>query len=393
MMGGKNPRTGRLAGRRWRFGIVAVFTVVFFLSACGAPQPAKPGEGASSAPGDTASGGAPGSSGEGTSITVAANGGKIERAIRDMIAPRFKEQTGIDINFIAGLSGEILSKVELQKDAPTIDVAFYVPLDVKRAADKGLAEPIDEKLIPHLKNVDDRFVAIDGVGAPVFGLTIAPLYNTEFFKKKGLQPPKSWNDLISPAYEGKTAIADIANDWGFTVLYNLALANGGTLDDLTPGLEKAKELARYSNTFYKNSTLMMPAFQQGEAVIGVMGSYATGDLAKGGLPVKLVIPEEGTPLQAFSATIVKGTPKKEAAAKFIDFVLTEEAQALFAKEGFYPVLQGMSVDPSYADVIGFTPEEAKRLYRPDVPKLAAIRAQWVDRWNQEVKPELGKGVK
>lgn len=378
--------------------------VMMILVGCGAPTPAKPGEQTGSSSNNESMNSSSGNSTRASSgselstdlsgikdITVAANGGKIERAIRDVIGPKFKEKTGISINFIAGLSGEILSKVELQKNAPQIDVAFYVPLDVKRAQDKGLVEEIGSTHIPNYAHLDQRFIAVDGVGAPVFGLTIAPLYNTEIFAKNGWKAPESWNDLINAQYGGKTVIADIGNDWGFTVLYNLALANGGSLDDLTPGLEKAKELARFSNTFYKNSTQMMPAFQQGEGVIGVMGSYATADLAVSGLPVKMIVPKEGAPLQAFSATIVKGTPKKAAAEAFIDYLLSDEAQTLIAKEAFYPVVQGVSIDPQYVDIIGYTKDDP--LYRPDILKLAEIRSTWVDRWNQEVIPQLGKGVK
>lgn len=378
--------------------------LVMILVGCGAPTPAKPGESISpSANNESMKSSTDNLSKETTGsavstdlsgikdITVAANGGKIERAIRDVIGPKFKEKTGISINFIAGLSGEILSKVELQKNAPQIDVAFYVPLDVKRAQDKGLIEEIDSTNVPNYAHLDERFIAVDGAGAPVFGLTIAPLYNTEVFAKNGWKTPVSWNDLINPQYGGKTVIADIGNDWGFTVLYNLALANGGTLDDLTPGLEKAKELARFSNTFYKNSTQMMPAFQQGEGVIGVMGSYATADLAVSGLPVKMIVPKEGSPLQAFSATIVKGTPKKAAAEAFIDYLLSDEAQALIAKEAFYPVVQSVGIDPQYVDIIGYSKDDP--LYRPDILKLAEIRSTWVDRWNQEIIPLLGKGIK
>ena len=77
--------------------------LLIVLSACGAPNPQKAG--------GTAKAGKDGEK----SITIAGNGGVIEKTIRDVIAPKFKKETGITVNFIPGLSGEILSKVELQK--------------------------------------------------------------------------------------------------------------------------------------------------------------------------------------------------------------------------------------------------------------------------------------
>ena len=102
--------------------IIAFISITFLLllTACGAPSPQKAGE--------TASTNA--SKDGGKTITIAGNGGVIERTIRDVIAPKYKEETGITVNYVPGLSGEILSKVELQKNAPQIDIAIFVPTDV-----------------------------------------------------------------------------------------------------------------------------------------------------------------------------------------------------------------------------------------------------------------------
>jgi putative spermidine/putrescine transport system substrate-binding protein len=358
---------------------ICLISVILSFTGCGVPNAKAPGETKPSASDGT------------KEITIAGNGGKIEKAIRDLIAPKFKEKYGVKINYIPGLSGEILSKVELQKNAPSIDIAMYVPLDVQRSSAKGLTETLDESSIPNLAKIDERYTAVDKVGVPVFGYVIAPAYNTKTFEKNGIAPIASWNDLIRADYKGKTAYADIANDWGFTILYNLAKANGGSLDNLEPGLQKAKELAGYSDTFYKNSTQMMPAVQQGAADVTVMGSYAIADLSVSGVPIKMVIPKEGAPIQAFSATIVKNAPNKKAAQDFLNFMISEEAQKLIADSGFYPVLKGMKVSQKYEAVIGL--KENDPVFRPDVLKLSEIRSTWTDRWSKEVTPELGKKVK
>ncbi|MDQ0186021.1 extracellular solute-binding protein [Cytobacillus kochii] len=348
------------------------------LAACGAPTPQKSGEQASSEGGGSDS----------KSITVAGNGGVIEQTIRDVIAPKFEEETGIKVNYIPGLSGEILSKVELQKNAPHIDIAFFVPTDVYRANEKDLTETLSEENVPNFSNVIDDFVSVEGAGAPVFGLAIAPAYNTESFEKNGWGPIESWNDLVSGDYEGKTAFVDITNDWGFNTLNALAIANGGSTDNVDPGIEKAKELAGYSTTFYKNSTQVMPAIQQGAADLSVLGSYVISDLAESGIPIKMAIPKEGVPLQAFSATLVKNTPKEEQALQFIDYLVSEEAQSLIAEEGFYPIAEGVELPEKYQESIGIAEDDPT--FKPDVPQFAEIRAEWSDRWNKEVVPEIGK---
>jgi putative spermidine/putrescine transport system substrate-binding protein len=365
--------------------LFAIFVALMLTALAGcasAPTPQKPGEG-------QASGG--GNKGGAKEITVAGNGGVIERTIRDVIAPKYEKETGIKINYVAGLSGEILSKVELQKNAPQIDIALYVPVDVKRAMDKGLSEKIDEANVPNMKNINPDFIPVENAAAPVFGLVITPAYNTETFKKNGIPPIESWNDLIRPEYKGKTAFSDINNDWGFNTLYGLALANGGSIDNMEPGLEKAKELAGYSNTFYKNSTQMMPAIQQGAADVTVMGSYAIGELALSGVPIKIAVPKEGVPLQAFSAALVKNTPREKEAIDFINYLISEEAQELISDKGFYPVVNGMDIPEKYKESIGL--KETDKTYKPDFAKFAEIREEWTDRWSKEVTPELGKKLK
>ncbi|MGE7765823.1 ABC transporter substrate-binding protein [Peribacillus sp. NPDC096540] len=363
--------------------IISLLSIVLLvvLAGCGNPTPQKPGEATQTSTGEK---------GE-KKITIAGNGGVIESAIRDVIAPKFKEETGITVNYISGLSGEILSKVELQKNSPQIDVALFVPVDVIRAQEKGLIDSVDESNVPNMKSVDSRFIPIEKAAAPVFGLVIAPAYNTETFKKNGLKPIESWNDLVSPDYEGKTAFSDITNDWGFNTLNGLAISNGGSTDDMEPGLEKAKDLAGYSNTFYKNSTQMMPAIQQGAADVTVMGSYSIGELAVSGVPIKMAVPKEGVPLQAFSASLVKNTPNNEEALEFINYLISEEAQALISEKGFYPTVEGMGISEKFEESIGL--KETDKTFKPDFAKFAEIRAEVSDRWAKEVTPELGKKLK
>ncbi|QGQ45472.1 ABC transporter substrate-binding protein [Metabacillus sediminilitoris] len=363
--------------------IITVISIAFLLvlSACGAPTPQKAGETASTK-----------ASKDGEkSITIAGNGGVIEKTIRDVIAPKFKEETGITVNYVPGLSGEILSKVELQKNAPQIDIAIFVPTDVYRANEKGLIDKVDESNAPNMNNVDPNFISVEGAGAPAFGLVIAPAYNTESFKEKGLKPIESWNDLASGQYEGRTAFVDITNDWGFNTLNALAMTNGGGTDNVEPGLEKAKELAGYSTTFYKNSTQVMPALQQGAADVTVMGSYAIGELALSGVPIKMVVPKEGVPIQAFSATLVKNTPHEKEALDFINYLVSEESQSLIAEQGFYPVAEGVEFPEKYQESIGL--KDTDKTYKPDIAGYAEIRAEWSDRWAKEVVPEIGKLLK
>jgi putative spermidine/putrescine transport system substrate-binding protein len=360
---------------------VMVLLMVMFLTACGVPNPSKEASNESGSKSDSQT--------ETKEITIAANGGKIEKLIRDELGPKFKEKYGITINYVAGSSNEILTKVQLQKDNPQIDIAMYDSPVAVRAVEEGLTEAITKDSITGLGNIDERYL-IDEHSVPVLGYSVAVGYNTDIFKENGWKPIVSWNDLVSSDYNGMTAFPDVSSNSGFTMFLSLAKANGGGIDNMQPGLDKGKELAAYSDTFYKNSTQIQPAMQQGAAVT-VQASYTIAGLHDAGVPVKMVIPKEGAPLQAIVATVVKNSPNKKAAEEFINYLVEEESQKKIAEIAFYPVVKNVKLPENYESIIGF--KENDPVYTPDFAGIAKIQSEWTEKWTKEATPELGKKVK
>lgn len=360
---------------------VIILVMVMMLAACGVPNPSKE----TSKQSDTKSE----PQEKTTEITIAANGGKIEKLIRDDLAPKFKEKYGIKINFVAGSSNEILTKVQLQKDNPQIDIAMYDSPVAIRAEEEGLTEAISKENIKALGNIDERYL-INEHSVPVLGYSVAVGYNTDIFKEKGWGAIDSWNDLVNSDYKGMTAFPDVSSNSGFTMFLSLAKANGGGIDNMEPGMVKGKELAAYSDTFYKNSTQIQPAMQQGASVT-VQASYTIAGLYDAGVPIKMVIPKEGVPLQAIVATVVKNSKNKQAAEDFINFMVTEDSQKQIAEIAFYPVVKDVKLPEKYDSIIGF--KENDPVYKPDFAGIAKIQPEWTEKWTKEVTPELGKKVK
>ena len=61
-----------------------------------------------------------------------------------------------------------------------------------------------------------------------------------------------------------------------------------------------------------------------------------------GLPVKAVVLAEGVTLTPYSAGLIKKAPHPNAARLLIDFMLSDEAQAIYAGEGLIPVVSGFT---------------------------------------------------
>jgi iron(III) transport system substrate-binding protein len=60
-----------------------------------------------------------------------------------------------------------------------------------------------------------------------------------------------------------------------------------------------------------------------------------------GLPVKAIVPTEGVPYVQFVASMVKNSTRPHAALVFINFLLSDEAQLIYAKEGLGPVVESV----------------------------------------------------
>lgn len=95
--------------------------------------------------------------------------------------------------------------------------------------------------------------------------------------------------------------------------------------------------------------------------VGLMRSGAGGpEQVEWGNAIDVVIPtfaEGGTHVNVSGAAIAKNAPNKENAVKFLEFLASDEAQALYAKQNFeYPVRAGAVVDPIIADLGEFGPD-------------------------------------
>jgi iron(III) transport system substrate-binding protein len=60
-----------------------------------------------------------------------------------------------------------------------------------------------------------------------------------------------------------------------------------------------------------------------------------------GLPIKVIIPQEGIPYVAFGSSLLKGAPHPNAARLFMNFLLEPDQQLAFALEGFRTAAKNM----------------------------------------------------
>ena len=121
---------------------------------------------------------------------------------------KFTEEVGPKVEFISMSSGEVLSKLKAEGGTPAADLWFGGGIDAfMDAKDNDLLEKVDfdaaDELAPEFKDSDNYWFS---KGVTVVGFIV----NNDILKEKGLEAPKSWDDLTKEEYQGEVLMSNPA---------------------------------------------------------------------------------------------------------------------------------------------------------------------------------------
>ncbi len=154
--------------------------------------------------------------------------------------------------------------------------------------------------------------------------------------------PTTFKDLLKPEYKGQVALNGNPTKSGsaFGGVYAAALAGGGSLDDIQPGIDFFGQLKKNGNYTPVEST---PAtVEKGETPISIDWDYLNAGYAdqfKGkGVDWKVAVPEDGKYAQYYAQAINKDAPHPAAARLWQEWLYSAEGQNLWLKGYARPVL-------------------------------------------------------
>ena len=316
-------------------------------------------------------------------ITVAWYGGNWGDAFRACVAEPYTQATGVQVSPEVGTSTTTLAKLQQQKAAPTIDVAWLDGGISELAEQAGVLDTLDPAAIPNLKNVIDQGVyrkdgAAYAVSSGYYSLGI--VYNTREVK----QPPASWKDLWRPEYAGAVALPSPANSSGVPFVFFLARVWSVDPSNLAPLYAKLATLD--TALYFDSSGAATNAYQSGEAVIGAHFNVGAWDLIDKGLPIGFAVPKEGAWATDARLHLVKGAPNKAAAQRFIDTALTPQAAACLAQRLYLgPAVRNTQVPPDVARKLPWGAEgSVQNLSLFDWNLINSRRAEVTEAWNRQV---------
>jgi iron(III) transport system substrate-binding protein len=298
----------------------------------------------------------------------------------DALKAEFGKATGTQLDFIRLSSGEALARLRAEKGRPSFDVWFGGTGDPHVvAAEEGLTEFYKPKawddLRPQLRD------AVGGKYVPLYAGVLGWAVNDTLLKEKGLAAPKKWTDLADPRYKGLVAMPNPnTSGTGYTMLATVIQVFG---DDKGWDLMKQihKNIAQYTRSGADPGLLT----GRGEVAVGVTFVHDAVDQAIKGFPVSAGAPEN-TGFEIGGLSLIKGSPNRDVAIRFIDWALTPEAQKLAAEKGQSYQVPSNAKTPVAKQAPRF---EDYKVIKYDFAKYGSkeVRDRLVKKWTTEVFPQ------
>jgi putative spermidine/putrescine transport system substrate-binding protein len=275
-------------------------------------------------------------------------------------------------------SGQATAALIAEKANPVADVTYLGGIAADPAKDAGVLAPYKpagwDKIPASLKDPEGYWFTIHSGTLGLF-VNKAAL--------GGKPVPQSWSDLLKPEYKGLVGYLDPTSAAvGQLGVMAVNLALGGTYENLDPGIKFFKELQKNQPIVPKQTSYARVI--SGEIPIlfdydfnAYRGQYT--DKA----PVLFVIPKEGTVVFPYVMALVNKGPNPANGKKVLDFVLSDESQAMWGNAFLRPVF----ADKLSAEAKSkFLPDAEYARAKPiDLKKLAAAQKKIVERYRDEVQ--------
>jgi putative spermidine/putrescine transport system substrate-binding protein len=274
-------------------------------------------------------------------------------------------------------SGQAIAALIAEKNNPVADVTYLGGIAADPAKDAGILTPYKpvgwDKIPADLKDPDGNWFTIHSG-------TLGLFVNKQALGNKPV--PQSWADLLKPEYKGLVGYLDPTSAAvGQLGVMAINLALGGTYENLDKSIQYFKALAKNDPIVPKQTSYARVI--SGEIPIlldydfnAYRGQYT--DKA----PVQFVIPREGTVVFPYVMALVNKGPNAANGRKVLDFVLSDESQAMWGNAYLRPVFADRLSAEAKAK---FLPDSEYARAKPiDLKKLAAAQKSIIDRYRNEV---------
>jgi putative spermidine/putrescine transport system substrate-binding protein len=289
-----------------------------------------------------------------------------------------KAKTGITVPPDNKNSGQSLAQLVAEKAAPVADVTYLGVTFGIQAKKDGVTTGYKPAA---WSDIPDGLKDADGSWFTIHTGTLGFMVNVDALKGKPI--PKSWADLLKPEYKGLIGYLDPSSAFvGYVGAVAINQARGGSLDNFGPAMD-------YFKALQKNEPIVPKQTSYARVISGEIAILLDYDFNayrakhKDKANVEFVIPAEGSLVVPYVMSLVSKGPNADNGKKVLDFVLSDEGQALWANAYLRPVrASAMSKDAQSRFLPAADYARAKTV---DYAKMAEVQKGFSERYLKEVQ--------
>jgi putative spermidine/putrescine transport system substrate-binding protein len=306
-------------------------------------------------------------------LRMATWGGGVGAMWRKAFVEPFTKDTGIPVTI-----GEVVApEAQIRNDGARpqyhVDVVSIAEAILLRR--EGLIADLDGVEIPALADTPAAMLPRSDEGK-VIGVVpyfqyVGIAVNTDLAPAREFS---SWRSLADPKWKGKLAITRPAYSAMFDMVM-LAIANGGSVANIEPGLADLAGYASNAMTSYSSMAQMNQLLLRGEIVAGSYYSARIWEMRRqGNMFMELVVPKEGVFPMTYAVVVPKATPMTPELRKWLAYIATPEPQQrAYEASGYNPANAKAALDPDRTrKELGLTLDELRtKMVALDWPVIAA----------------------
>ncbi|NDA82887.1 MAG: iron ABC transporter substrate-binding protein, partial [Actinobacteria bacterium] len=261
--------------------------------------------------------------------------GRSEEYLGDVFE-KFQEESGIRLNVRYADSAELAA--QLLEEGGNSPADLFISQDagsLGAVAEAGLLDLLSESI---LNEVPSEFSSQEKFWVGITGRTRVFAYSPSRLKDL----PMSYRDVTNPIYKGRIGIAPTNGSFqAFVTALRINAGEAATEQWL-------RDLVANEPRYYEKNSMIVEAIDAGEIDLGLVNHYYVYEVSKAlgrEIGVKIGFFEKGdlgNLINVSGGGILKTSGKKEAAEKFLAYLLSSYAQETFVREvQEYPLLPGV----------------------------------------------------
>lgn len=269
-----------------------------------------------------------------------------EKLIKPLL-DKFTAATNIKVNLLTGKADALLKRLESEGKNSPADIFITVDAGrLYRAKALGLLQKIESDTLnaaipEYLRDKDGKWYGLSLRARPI-------MYASDRVKADQLS---TYEDLVDPKWKGKICIRSSSNIYNQSMLASMIAANG---EEKTEAWAKGL-VANFARSPKGGDRDQIKAVAAGQCDIAIANTYYLGKMLKGkdknqrkaAKMLSVFWPNQndrGTHVNVSGAGITVAAKNKDNAIKLLEFLVSEESQAWYAKVNQeYPVREGVEV--------------------------------------------------